>query len=104
MRLQFIFGEIAIGLRRNIAMAVSVVLVTVVSLFLLGLGFLAQRQVDTMKDYWFDKVQVSIFLCGTDSDAVTCSNSRPCGLIRKCLLSLPGTSSEVWVAVRSAQP
>jgi cell division transport system permease protein len=73
MRLQFIFDEIVIGLRRNVAMAVSVVLVTVVSLFLLGMGFLAQRQVQTMKDYWFDRVQVSIFLCGTESDSATCS-------------------------------
>ena len=74
MRLQFILDEIIVGLRRNVAMAVSVVLVTVVSLFLVGMGFLAQRQVGTMKDYWFDRVQVSIFLCGTDSDSVGCTN------------------------------
>jgi cell division transport system permease protein len=74
MRFQFVFEEIAIGLRRNVAMAVSVVLVTVVSLFLLGLGFLAQRQVETMKDYWYDRVQVSIFLCGKDSDSASCAD------------------------------
>ena len=74
MRLQFIFDEIVIGLRRNVAMAVSVVLVTVVSLFLLGLGFLAQKQVETMKDYWYDRVQVSIFLCNADSDSVACAD------------------------------
>jgi cell division transport system permease protein len=76
MRLQFILGEIGIGLRRNVAMAVSVVLVTLVSLFLLGLGFLAQRQVDTMKDYWYDRVQVSIFLCGKDSEEASCSGGE----------------------------
>ena len=76
MRLQFIFDEIVVGLRRNVAMAVSVVLVTVVSLFLLGLGFLAQRQVDTMKDYWYDRVQVSIFLCGAESDSVSCTDGQ----------------------------
>lgn len=76
MRLQFITEEIWIGLRRNIAMAVSVVLVTVVSLFLLGLGFLAQKQVETMKDYWYDRVQVSIFLCGTDSEAASCADGE----------------------------
>lgn len=76
MRLQFIFDEIVIGLRRNVAMAISVVLVTVVSLFLLGLGLLAQRQVDTMKDYWYDRVQVSIFLCGKDSDSVSCTDGE----------------------------
>ncbi len=74
MRLQFVLEEIAIGLRRNVAMALSVVLVTLVSLFLLGLGFLAQRQVDTMKDYWYDRVQVSIFLCGKDSDGASCAD------------------------------
>jgi cell division transport system permease protein len=74
MRLQFILDEIMIGLRRNIVMAVSVVLVTVVSLFLLGLGFLAQKQVDTMKDYWYDKVQVSIFLCNAEDDSPSCAD------------------------------
>ena len=76
MRLQFILGEIGIGLRRNVAMAVSVVLVTLVSLFLLGLGFLAQRQVETMKDYWYDRVQVSIFLCGQDSEEPSCAGGE----------------------------
>ncbi|GLY19253.1 permease-like cell division protein FtsX [Kineosporia rhizophila] len=76
MRFQFILDEILIGLRRNIAMAISVVLVTVVSLFLVGLGFLAQRQVDTMKDYWYDRVQVSIFLCGDVSTAASCADGK----------------------------
>jgi cell division transport system permease protein len=76
MRLQFILGEIGIGLRRNVAMAVSVVLVTLVSLFLLGLGFLAQRQVETMKDFWYDRVQVSIFLCGQDSEEPSCAGGE----------------------------
>ncbi len=74
MRLQFVLEEIYVGLRRNVAMALSVVLVTLVSLFLLGLGFLAQRQVDTMKDYWYDRVQVSIFLCGKDSEGASCAD------------------------------
>jgi len=76
MRLQFILAEIGIGLRRNVAMAISVILVTLVSLFLLGLGFLAQRQVDTMKDYWYDRVQVSIFLCGQDSEESSCAGGE----------------------------
>jgi cell division transport system permease protein len=76
MRLQFILGEIGIGLRRNVAMVIAVVLVTLVSLFLLGLGFLAQRQVDTMKDYWYEKVQVSIFLCGKDSEEPSCAGGE----------------------------
>ncbi|MGZ4696597.1 MAG: permease-like cell division protein FtsX [Oryzihumus sp.] len=73
MRLQFILSEIWIGLRRNMSMAVSVVLVTMVSLFFLGFGLLARSQVDTMKDYWYDRVQVSIFLCTNNSDTSSCA-------------------------------
>ena len=72
MRLQFVLSEIAIGLRRNLTMTISVVLVTLVSLFLFGLGILSQKQVSTMKDYWYDRVQVSIFLCGNESDTPSC--------------------------------
>jgi cell division transport system permease protein len=72
MRVTFLLGEVANGLRRNVSMAVSVVLVTMISMYLLGLGLLAQRQVDTMKDYWYDRVQVSIFLCVEGSQYAAC--------------------------------
>ena len=41
MQARFLFSEVGSGLRRNVSMAVSVVLVTMVSMFLLGLGLLA---------------------------------------------------------------
>ena len=72
MRLQFILSEIWIGLRRNLSMAISVVLVTMVSMYLLGLGLLAQRQADTFKGYWYDRVQVTIFMCTEDSGEPSC--------------------------------
>ncbi|WP_068398531.1 permease-like cell division protein FtsX [Kribbia dieselivorans] len=56
------------GIRRNLSTALAVVLVTLVSVYLLGLGLLAQRQADQMKGYWYDRVQVSIYLC-TDTSA-----------------------------------
>lgn len=73
MRLTFILGEIWTGLRRNLSMAISVMLVTMVSVFFLGFGVLAQRQVDTMKGYWYDRIQVSIFLCADKSDLPNCA-------------------------------
>ena len=41
MRIGFLLSEIWTGLRRNLSMAISVILVTMVSVFLLGLGVLA---------------------------------------------------------------
>lgn len=75
MRLQFVLGEIGAGLRRNLAMTISVVLVTFVSLTFVGAAALMQRQVSTMKDYWYDRVQVSVFLCTADSTSANCAGA-----------------------------
>jgi cell division transport system permease protein len=72
VQFRFLLSEVGSGLRRNLSMAVSVVLVTMVSMFLLGLGMLAQRQADTMKGYWYDRIQVSIYLCTQDSRQPNC--------------------------------
>jgi len=67
MRLRFILGEVGNGLRRNSTMALSVVLVTFVSLTFVGAAALIQMQVTTLKGDWYDKVEVSIFMCPDNS-------------------------------------
>ena len=73
MRFRFIGEEVIAGLSRNITMTLAVILTVAVSLTLFGTGLLVRAQVDTMKDYWYDKVEVSIFLCGENSDSQVCS-------------------------------
>lgn len=73
MRLQFLLGETGNGLRRNLSMAVSVVIVTMISMYLLGIGLMGQRQVDTMKDYWYDRVQVTVLLCAEKTRYPNCA-------------------------------
>ncbi|NYF99166.1 permease-like cell division protein FtsX [Janibacter cremeus] len=67
------------GLRRNKSIAVSVILVTMISMYLLGVGLLAQQQVDQMKGYWYDRVQVSIYLCTETSSQPNCSSGAVTG-------------------------
>ena len=62
MRARFVLSEMAIGLRRNLSMTIAVVLTVAISLTGLGGAWLVHKQVNTMKDYWFDKIQVSVFL------------------------------------------
>jgi len=76
MRLRFIFGEVFNGLRRNSTMALSVVLVTFVSLTFVGAAALTQMQVDKLKDDWYGKVEVSVFLCPEQSRNVKCADGR----------------------------
>lgn len=76
MRLRFILGEVFSGLRRNGTMALSVVLVTFVSLTFVGAAALTQFQVDKLKDDWYDKVEVSVFLCPDNSPDIQCPSGR----------------------------
>lgn len=76
MRFSFILSETWNGLRRNMSMVVSVILVTFVSLLFVGAAALLQMQISGMKDYWYDRVQVAIFLCPPDSEAPTCASGE----------------------------
>ena len=73
MRARFLLTEVRIGLRRNLTMTFAVVVTTAISLSLLGVGLLANAQVSAMKDYWYDKIEVSVFLCGNLSDSPSCA-------------------------------
>lgn len=73
MRVRFILSQIAQGLRSNLAMAISVVLVTFVSLTFVGAGILLQMQVAQLKDDWYDKVEISVFMCPPDSLKPSCA-------------------------------
>ncbi|MYV97440.1 permease-like cell division protein FtsX [Streptomyces sp. SID3343] len=64
MRAQFVLSEIGVGLRRNLTMTIAVIVSVALSLTLAGAGLLVQRQVDEMKDFWYGKVEISIFMCG----------------------------------------
>ncbi|WP_405821100.1 permease-like cell division protein FtsX [Streptomyces sp. NBC_01390] len=68
MRAQFVLSEIGVGLRRNLTMTFAVIVSVALSLALFGGSLLMSDQVSTMKGYWYDKVNVSVFLCNK-SDA-----------------------------------
>ncbi len=63
------------GLRRNFTMTVALIVSVAVSLSLVGAALLMSAQVDRMKGYWYDKIEVSIFLCGNTSVAFTCTGT-----------------------------
>jgi cell division transport system permease protein len=73
MRARFLLSEVRIGLRRNLTMTFAVIVTTAISLSLLGIGLLSNSQVNAMKDYWYDKIEVSVYLCGTLSESPSCA-------------------------------
>lgn len=75
MRVSFITREVRTGLRRNLTMTLAVVVSVAVSLTLFGSALLMRSQVERMKGYWYDKIEVSIFLCGPNSQNFRCTGT-----------------------------
>jgi cell division transport system permease protein len=100
MRARFILSEIGIGLRRNLTMTIAVVVTVAISLALFGAGLLLRSQVQTMKGYWYDKVEVSVFLCSKDSQQPSCAGGDVTQAqrdsIRADLLSLKPLVKDVY--------
>ena len=74
MRLGLVLGEAASGLRRNFSMVVSIVLVTFVSLTFVGTAALMQLQIGQMKNFWYDKAQVAVYLCNGAVPSTNCQD------------------------------
>ncbi|HZU92948.1 MAG TPA: permease-like cell division protein FtsX [Microbacterium sp.] len=72
MRIGLILAEALGGLRRNISMVISVVLVTFVSLTFVGAAILMQAQIGTMRAYWSERAQVVVSMCSTLSESTEC--------------------------------
>ena len=68
MRVNFVLSEVATGLRRNLTMTVAMILTTAISLGLMGTGLLIAGMITDMKEIYYDKVQVSIFLADDVTD------------------------------------
>jgi cell division transport system permease protein len=75
MRANFIFSEVWIGLRRNLTMTIAVIVTVAIGMALLGIGLMVSSQISGMKDYWADKVEVSVFLCKKNDPFPKCKGS-----------------------------
>jgi len=76
MRFGLVLREAANGLRRNITMVISVVLVTFISLTFVGTAALMQLQIAQMKGFWYDRAQVAVYLCTSMSTAAGCTDGE----------------------------
>ena len=75
MRAQFVLSETLIGLRRNLTMTIALIITTALSLALVGAALLMRTQVGNLKDFWYGKIEVSIFLCDPISDTAQCNKT-----------------------------
>jgi cell division transport system permease protein len=69
-----VFAEMWQGLRRNLTMTVATTLTITIALFGLGAAWLFHAQINRTHDYWFGKIEISVFLkqnsTGPEQDAI----------------------------------
>ena len=87
MRPSLVLSEVGIGLRRNLTMTIAMIVTMSLSLALLGSGLLVRKQVETMKDFWYDRVEVSVYLCGSSSVGGDCGGTPVTEEQRQALLA-----------------
>ena len=68
MRLKYVLNEALIGLWRNVTMTIAMMITLSVSLTMLGASTLMYLQVGQMKDFYYAKIEVSIFLTADITD------------------------------------
>jgi cell division transport system permease protein len=62
MRMSFVMSEVVAGLRRNLTMTIAMILTTGISLGFFGAALLGANQISEMKELYYDKLEVSIYL------------------------------------------
>jgi cell division transport system permease protein len=62
MRFKYVMNEVLVGLWRNVTMTVAMIITMSISLTMLGAAVLMYLQVDNMKDFYYGKIEVSVFL------------------------------------------
>lgn len=96
MRASFVFSEVMTGLRRNVTMTVAMILTTMVSLFLLGVGLLVVRMIDKTQVVYEDKVQVNVFLTNDVSANDKGCQQDPCADLRTALENDPAVETVTY--------
>lgn len=62
MRAKYVLAEVLTGLWRNVTMTIAMIITMIVSLSMLGASLLLYLQVEDMKTYYYQQVEVSIYL------------------------------------------
>jgi cell division transport system permease protein len=95
MHVQYLASEIGTGLKRNVTMTVAVIVTVAISLALFGAGLLIRAQAETMKDFWYDRIEISIFLCNDFDTGATCASGAVSDEQKDLILETLETNPEV---------
>jgi cell division transport system permease protein len=73
MQLRYVLSELGHGLRRNLSMHLAVILTLFVSLTLVGLGVLMNKQADEAAEFWGSQIEIPVNLCRERDSSQNCT-------------------------------
>jgi cell division transport system permease protein len=77
MRASFVMSGVGQGLRRNLLMSIALIMITFVSLYFLGGSLLTSKEIDKFRKQYEDKLNVSVYLCGSPPYNKTSNCTHP---------------------------
>lgn len=97
MQLRYVFSETGNGLRRNVSMTVALVVTIFISLTLVGMGLLLNKQAARAEDYWGSKLQITVFMCNQNMVKATprCASGEVTPAQKKAIRQVLDTHPEV---------
>jgi cell division transport system permease protein len=105
MRTQFLFSELAIGLRRNVTMTLAAIVTITISATLLGGALMLRDGAKSLQFEVFNKIEVSVYLqqpCGTPNAPADCLTPSEQATIDRQLNQLPQVAGVTYVSQASA--
>lgn len=92
---RYVFAEASLGLRRNLSMAISLVVTIFVSLTLVGLGLLVNAQAHRTEESLGSQLTIQALLCNQLSVATTCSKADVSAAQKDAIVGVLKTNGEV---------
>lgn len=72
MSLRFIFSEVLTGLRRTFTLTFAIIVTATIALSMLSLSLLVRTQVQLIEETLYERVEITVFLCGNISPVNLC--------------------------------
>ena len=95
MTFRYVFSEAGLGLRRNLSMAISLVVTIFVSLTLVGLGLLVSAQAHRTEESLGSQLTIQAYLCNDLSLSTNCSKQNVTPTQKQAIIGVLKSNSQV---------
>lgn len=76
MNLRFLIAEVATGLRRTFTLTLAIIVTSTIALTMLALSLMVRTQVEITEQTLYERVEITVFLCGEISPLSLCPGGR----------------------------